>query len=256
MLIENWLLNNLARDPMIGVAVLVSLGTYASQLWKKRWQRVLMNDGRSATPDLLYARPWEQMKAPGCLGSLPRDRAKWRPFVPNVLRVFLLCGLVMVSPILVHDAHGGGVGKALLRGAGKALQRLVSPTRPAQKAMLGVLKRDAARDARTAVRSLPREKTVFRYTSRSQVARELRTGLAPGTHMTAKGGSGRALGAGAAQARYGLPKRPEVRETVRLPAGFPARSNKSIGGSVGVGEITSPKRVPSAAVWKVTPLRP
>jgi hypothetical protein len=84
---------------------------------------------------------------------------------------------------------------------------------------------------------------------------ELRRGLQPNTHMTAQGGPGRPLSPNTAKRRYGLRQRPQVRETLRLPKGYPVRSAKAFGGQPGVGELTSPKSLPPTAIQKVVPLR-
>jgi hypothetical protein len=55
--------------------------------------------------------------------------------------------------------------------------------------------------------------------------------------------------------RYGLPRKPEVRERIRLPKGQRVRHNKVVGGERGAAELTSPKRVLSPAIKKVVPLR-
>jgi hypothetical protein len=122
------------------------------------------------------------------------------------------------------------------------------------RAMAAVLKRDAARDAATAAKPLAQPRTVWRYTSKAQAERELQRGVPAGGHLTAGTTAGRLPSPERAQARYGLPARPEVRETVRLPAGHPVRSNKTLCGDPGVGEITSTHRLPPATIHKVQPL--
>lgn len=115
---------------------------------------------------------------------------------------------------------------------------------------------DRQRDAATKAVSLAKPRTVHRYTSMEQARREAQRGLAPGTHMTANARSGPPLTAESAQRRYGLPATPSARETIRLPANTPVRPNKVLGGSPGYGEITSPERIPPAAVLRVEPVRP
>ncbi|MBI2525335.1 MAG: hypothetical protein HYV93_05070 [Candidatus Rokubacteria bacterium] len=119
-----------------------------------------------------------------------------------------------------------------------------------------MLRRDLARDRATLARPLARERTVHRYTTADRARVEVRTGIARGSHMTSHAVRGRPPAASQAQARYGLRNAPEVRETVRLPGGHPARVNRTVGGAPGVGEITSPKRVPPSAIERVVPLRP
>lgn len=122
------------------------------------------------------------------------------------------------------------------------------------RAMAAVLKRDAARDAATAAKPLAQPRTVWRYTSKAQAERELQRGVPAGRHLTAGTTAGRLPSPERAQGRYGLPNRPEVRETVQLPAGQPVRSTKALGGEPGVGEITSTRRLPPGAIQKVQPL--
>lgn len=122
------------------------------------------------------------------------------------------------------------------------------------RAMAAVLKRDAARDAATAAKPLAQPRSVWRYTSKVQAERELQRGVPAGRHLTAGTHAGRLPSPERAQARYGLPARPEVRETVRLPAGHPVRATKALGGEPGVGEITSTHRLPPATIHKVQPL--
>ncbi len=122
------------------------------------------------------------------------------------------------------------------------------------RAMATALKRDAARDAATAAKPLAQPRTVWRYTSQAQAEREMRHGVPAGGHLTAGTTAGRLPSPERAQGRYGLPARPEVRQTVRLPAGHPVRSNKALGGAPGVGEMTSTQRLPPDAIRKVQPL--
>jgi len=125
----------------------------------------------------------------------------------------------------------------------------------ARAAMSKILKRDLARDAATAAKPLARSRQVWRYTTRTQAAREARYGLAPRRHMTSQTTRGRPPSASTAQHHYGLPKRPQIRETWRLPAGTPVRSNKVLGGAPGVGELTSSKRLPPENLVRTMPLK-
>jgi len=161
----------------------------------------------------------------------------------------VLVWLFAAAMVLPSAAEAGSVAKAAARGA----------TRSVAKAWRGAatktLRRDLLRDRATRVRSLARNRTVFRYTTKVQARQELRRGIRSGSHMTARATAGRPLSPVQARRRYGLPQRPEVRETVRLPKGRPVRSNRVVGGAAGVGEVTSTRRVPSVAVVKVVPLR-
>lgn len=125
----------------------------------------------------------------------------------------------------------------------------------ANSAMSKMLKKDLARDAATTAKPLEKSREVWRYTTREQAARESRTGLAPGSHMTAHTTRGRPPSAQTAQARYGLPQKPQVRATWKLAPNTPVRSNKALGGAPGVGEITSGNRVPPKDLVRTTPLK-
>jgi len=174
--------------------------------------------------------------------------------IPIVRRGKLLAvlgvALVLAGPVVPVGAEAGGLHSAISRGAAKGTARA------ATKASTRVLRHDLVRDRATLARPLARERSVFRYTTADKARRELRAGIAPGTHMTSRAVRGRPLVAGKAQSRYGLQSRPDVRETVRLPGRQPVRINRAVGGAPGVGEITSPKRVPARAIERVVPLKP
>jgi hypothetical protein len=72
--------------------------------------------------------------------------------------------------------------------------------------------------------------------------------------MTSTGGAGRPLSAQVAQQRYGLPFKPQVRETLRLDTGGAFRHNKALGGAPGYGELTSPQHIDSKAIRRIIPL--
>src|SRR5688500_1972758 len=122
-------------------------------------------------------------------------------------------------------------------------------------AVARILRRDLRNHSMVRPRILLTPRTVNRYTTRSQAARELKSGIAPNRHMTPNARPGHTLTAPKAQARYGLLKTPEVRETFRLPKGTLLRHNKAVCAGRGIGEITSPKAVPQTAIRKVTPLK-
>ncbi len=158
--------------------------------------------------------------------------------------VLLALGLTLLPLV----AEGGSLGKAAARGAAKSAARAL------RGGSAQTFRRDLLRDQATRVRPLPKDRTVFRYTSKERAGQELLKGIPPGSHMTSRGGPGRPLSAEKAQRRYGLPQKPEARETIRLPKGQPMRFNRALGGAAGVGEGSSPKRVPAEALKKVTPL--
>jgi len=147
------------------------------------------------------------------------------------------------------QADGAGLGKATARAIRS------HSLKSAHKVSPHILRRDLMRDRTTKVRALAAERRVFRYTTRDRARQELRRGIPSQSHLTSRAGRGRPLSPGNAQRKYGLPERPQVRETIRLPKGQPVRTNKSLGGAPGVGEITSSKPIPPKAIEKVTPLR-
>lgn len=153
---------------------------------------------------------------------------------------------VMISVWLIAAPHAEawGLGKAAARGLSRSLFRRSAVSRSGST----LLRRDLVRDRAIKARPLSRQRTVFRYTSKAQASSELRRGILPGRHTTAHGGPGRPIGAAAAQKRYGLLGRPQVRETIRLPKGQPVRTAKALGGRPGVGELTSTKRLSPTAI--------
>jgi hypothetical protein len=165
------------------------------------------------------------------------------------IRKYLLGGLLMMSLALPTGGEAGSVAKAAAHGATRSV------TKAWRDVAAKTLRRDFLRDRATRVHSLAGNRTVFRYTTRVQARQELQKGIRPGSHMTVRATAGRPLSPAQARRRYGLPQKPEVRETVRLPKGQPVRQNRVIGGAVGVGEVTSTKRMPQGAIEKVVPLR-
>ena len=171
-----------------------------------------------------------------------------------------LAATVLTICVLSGISHAG-VGRAVARGASRSVVKSAERgaaraiERKAEQRAAQVLRKDIWNHSHTQVRPLPEPRTVHRYTSSSQATQELKSGIAPGNHMSATARPGRTPSPDTARQRFGLSRSPEVRETVVLPKGFPVRHNKVPGGQPGTGEITSPKRVPSTAVKKVTPLR-
>jgi hypothetical protein len=129
------------------------------------------------------------------------------------------------------------------------------PQRRILPAVSQILRRDLARDSRLPVRRLEEPRTVHRYTTAAQARRELRQGLRPGTHTTSNARRGRPPAADTARRRYGLPRQPQVRETIRLPAGTPVRAGKVIGGKPGVGELVLRRPLGPKAILRVIRLR-
>lgn len=171
-----------------------------------------------------------------------------------------LAATILMMSVLTGGAHAG-IGRAIARGASRSVAKSAErgaarvAERKAEQRAAQILRKDIWNHNHTQVRPLPESRTVHRYTTSSQATRELKTGIPPGDHITSGAHPGRPPSPDAARQRFGLSRSPEVRETVVLPKGFPVRHNKVPGGQPGTGEITSPKRVPSAAVKRVTPLR-
>ena len=121
---------------------------------------------------------------------------------------------------------------------------------PAGKGLL----RDLLRDRTLPVRRLKAPRTVHRYTTWERALRELQKGLPAGIHTTARARPGRPPSPETAQRRYGLPAKPEVRETIQLPEGTLIRQGKALGGRPGVAEVVTARPVPPDAIRKITPL--
>ena len=105
-----------------------------------------------------------------------------------------------------------------------------------------IVKKDMARDKKTKAKPLLKDRTVYRYTTKERAKIEAKKGIAPGSHVTAKGGPGRPLSAAEAKHRYGLKETPEVRESVELKKGDKVRSNRVIGGEKGTRELKTTQR--------------
>ena len=151
------------------------------------------------------------------------------------------------------DVEARGIGSAIAKSATKRAAAREAVAVESKKDWERIYARDVAKHAKPAQR-LRQDRLVDRYTSREKAEMESREGLAPGTHMSAKAKSGRPYTADRAQRRYGIQDQVEVRETILLPKGFPVRANKVEGGEPGVGELTSPARIPPNAIRRVTPV--
>jgi hypothetical protein len=169
--------------------------------------------------------------------------------------------LVFIFCLTGAHASAGGLGRVIARGAVRGFARSAersavrSTERQAVRRAAAIRTKDVWNHVHTSARPLPAPRTVYRYTSPSQMRRELHSGIAPESHMTATAPAGRPPSPATAVRKYGLPRTPGVRETVQLPRDFLVRHNKVPGGRQGIGEITSPRTVPGTAIKKVTPLR-
>jgi hypothetical protein len=167
----------------------------------------------------------------------------------GIRKMIAVLTLAAATAFLPMKADGAGLGKAAARAVRSHSLKGTHRINPE------ILRRDFLRDRATKARALAADRRVFRYTTKDRAKQELRKGISPQSHMTSRAGRGRPLGRAKAQSRYGLSARPQVRETVRLPKGQSVRTNKSLGGAPGVGEITSPKQIPPKALEKVVPLQ-
>ena len=155
----------------------------------------------------------------------------------------------MLFVVVIPGACHGQLGRILARSAERRIARSAS------RSFLSTLRRDLVRDRATPARSLVKDRSVFRYTTRTRATLEKRSGLAAGTHLTSRSISGRPLSAAAAQRRLGLPTRPSVREKVVLSKGTRVRLNKALGGRQGYGEISLAQRIPPTNIRRVVRLR-
>jgi hypothetical protein len=158
--------------------------------------------------------------------------------------VFALLLGTFISP----GAARGQLGKALARGAERNLAK------SAGRSWFSIFRRDLVRDRATRAEKLSSNRSVFRYTTKSQARVESRAGIAAGSHMTSHAGPGRPSSS-LAQKRLGLPVRPTVREKVLLPKGTAVQMNKALGGKPGYGEIRLTRRVAPQGIRKVVRLR-
>lgn len=168
------------------------------------------------------------------------------------MRMRTLGWAVMVGVLCwsaVTSAEAGGLGRAIVRGATRSLPKGL------RGSAAGAWRAHVQRDHLAPLRPVPKDRTVFRYTSKDRAAQELRKGIPQDRHMTSQGGPGRPLSAEHAQKRYGLDRAPEVRETIRVPAGTPMRANRAVKGERGIGERTAPARIPPEQIEKVVPVR-
>ena len=168
-------------------------------------------------------------------------------------RLAMLCLLAAILPL---QGFGGGVGRAVARGATRSLFRSAprAASRGASKAATArvsqLLRRDRLHHG--AFKPLSSARTVHRYTTLPRARVEVRRGIPPNRHMTALARRGRPMSAAHAKKVYGLPQRPDVRETIRLNRGVSVQHSRVLRGAPGRGELTSPRRVPR---WAIQHLR-
>lgn len=157
--------------------------------------------------------------------------------------------LAMLLVVVIPGTSHAQLGRILARSAERRIAR------SAGRSFLSTLRRDLVRDRATPARSLVKDRSVFRYTTKTRARLETRAGLSAGTHLTSHSASGRPLSAAAAQRRLGLPTRPAVREKVVLRKGTRVRLNKALGGKRGYGEISLAQHIPPTNVRRVIRLR-
>lgn len=161
--------------------------------------------------------------------------------------VYVAVVLTML-PATSNSAEAGPLGKIVGRSAARAAARRAAPR------MARALAKDLVNHRNAPVGKLAAPRTVFRYTTRGLAAKDAAKGIAPFRHLTSRGGPGRPLSAANAAKRYGLPRRPDVRETIRLGRGQTVILNKAQAGRRGVGEAVSPRRIDRSAIKRVVVL--
>lgn len=164
-----------------------------------------------------------------------------------VVKAILVVGLT-VAPMSAATPEASSFAKLLGRSAVRAAAKKAMPR------MTRALAKDLVNHRTTPVKILTAPRTVFRYATQSAARKDLASGLAPYSHMTSRGAPGRPLSAANAAKRYGLPRRPDVRETIRLDRGQTVILNKAQAGRPGVGEAVSPRRIGRDAIERVVPL--
>lgn len=146
-------------------------------------------------------------------------------------------------------SRAAGPARAAFRDAEKSLERDM------QRRAYRVRAFDYYRDRASGLSVLKRARSVDRYTRISRARSELRWGLPAYRHMSSIS-SRRPLTARSARLRFGLPRKPNAVERIRIPRGTRLHFNKVLGGKPGFGEITLSSRLPKSAIRKVLTLRP
>lgn len=164
------------------------------------------------------------------------------------MRKALLLAFV-VALLLVPQNSFGQWGRALARGAGR------SAARSSRQVSFRAMRRDFSRDRFMPAKKLRASRSVFRYTSTIRARAESHQGIPAGSHLTSRARPGRPLSPTTAQRRFGLPRRPAVRERVQLRRGTLVRMNKALGGERGMGEIELAQRVPRQDIHGLVRLR-
>lgn len=170
------------------------------------------------------------------------------PFATSTVRLLvalLVCACAIVVAQVPLDA--AGPAKAVAQSITKRLAGKVSGQNAAH-----LWRAHLARDRRARLVTLTSRRTVYRYVSGPRAGLELRRGLRSGAHLTARGG--RLPHPDVARRTFGLPNRPAIRETIRLPKGTSVRYNRATGGHPGIGEITSPNRIPATDIVRLRKL--
>lgn len=154
---------------------------------------------------------------------------------------------------MVRRAEVVAVERAAVRAAEQRAARRAALRAAEQRqvALREALAKDARRDGATKAVPLSAERRVWRYTSKREAERELKSGVPAGAHMTPSVRPGRPPSAATAQNQYGLPRMPEARLTIRLHRGTRIAHNKALAGAPGRGELTAPVAVPRDNVEKV-----
>ncbi len=150
-------------------------------------------------------------------------------------------GILLVGFLLLPESECGALlGRAVACAASRRAVRADSQARCSPHGV--------------PVRALPQARTVQRYNTKTLAKQELRRAVSPGSHMTAGARRSRPMSGQHTKQHCGLVRKPNVRETIQLPKGFPVRHNHATSAARGVRELTSPQPLPPQAFKKVVPL--
>jgi len=253
-----------ATGLLVGIVLLLTLGPFIAAVTEALfdalplWLSVIIVSLAALTLARVALRlVFGETAAGHIVGALATDLIRFG-FRTVFIPVRLLCRLLfrrrqllvlMMVAALTASLSACGKSRAVGQGVSRSISKRLLNQRPNSSRL-----RDLFNHRRTPAMPLRQPRLVNRYTSAEQAARELREGIGANRHMTPNARPGRPISAMNAERRYGLPSRPEVRETILLPSGTQVRHDRAIAGQPGFGELTAPRALPSSVVKKVTPL--
>lgn len=142
-------------------------------------------------------------------------------------------------------------GKAARRSATRSIDRRAMRSTSSSVTADFRLKKarafDAYRDARTPAKPLRRGRTVERYVTRREAAKEMKTGVPGGVHTTATITNPPKSAAEAAK-RFGITPDHKIALKVALPKGHPVKRNMVAGGEAGIVELRLDKGASTKAI--------